>query len=414
MSALVSHPTGNPNVRAVLRALQEAGSLHSFHTSISIPRQWAAMPFLSVALQHELERRVFPEIPMSKTVTRPYREAVRIVANRLSAKSIIRHETGFASVDRVYNDLDRHVAWYLAKHAANVRAIYAYEDGALYSFRAAHERGIKTIYDLPTAHWRTIRKILTEEQGLLPNWASTLEGLKDSAAKLAKKDEEISLADRIVVASAFTRNSLTDHFGDNISVDVVPYGAPPSSVGQPRVRLPKEPLRVFYAGRLRQSKGLAYIFHALKMADFPWNLILAGAKPTERCLALEQALKDTRCRWLGAIPHAKLLEEMTSAHVFVFPSLLEGFGLVILEAMAAGLPVITTPHTAGPDCIDDGKDGFIVPIRDAEAITCRLATLYDDEDRRFAMAAAALAKAGQLTWARYEEQIAALVAKTTA
>ncbi|MGZ9158271.1 MAG: glycosyltransferase family 4 protein, partial [Nitrospira sp.] len=349
-----------------------------------------------------------------KTLTHSYREIIRVLANRLGAKSLIRHETGYASIDRLYHDLDRAVARYLATPRLGLRAVYAYDDGALHSFRAARACGIKTIYDLPIAHWRTARQVLAEERDLRPEWGATLDGLKDSEAKCARKDEEIALADHIVVASAFTRKSLTDHFGDGLSIDVTPYGAPPPAISRPSMRLPGEPLRVFYAGHLRQRKGIAYLFDALQLADFPWELTLAGPKPAETCPALERALNDSRCRWLGAIPHVTLLEEMTRAHVFVFPSLIEGFGLVILEAMAAGLPVIATPHTAGPDCIDEGVDGFIVPIRDAEAIACRLAVLHDDEDRRFAMASAALAKAGRLTWARYEEQIAALVRKVTA
>jgi len=66
---------------------------------------------------------------------------------------------------------------------------------------------------------------------------------------------------------------------------------------------------------------------------------------------------------------------MAAHDVFVFPSLFEGFGLVLLEAMAMGLPVITTPHTAGPDLIREGMEGFIVPIRHSTAIAERLEQL---------------------------------------
>lgn len=414
MGVLVSHPTGNPNVRGVLRALEDCGGLDSFHTALAVPRRLANMPLMPAGLRSELRRRIFDEVPAAKTLVHPYREVIRVLANRLGATSLIRHETGYASVDRVYEDLDRAVSRHLARPGSGVRAVYAYEDGALHSFRAARARDIKTIYDLPITHWRTARQVLAEESEVHPDWAGTIDGLKDSEAKCARKDEEIALADHVVVASAFTRKSLTDHFGSTLEISITPYGAPAPLIPRPGVRPPGEPLRVIYAGHLRQRKGIAYLFEALKQADFLWELTLAGPKPAETCGPLERALDDPRCRWLGAIPHAKLLEQMTRAHVFVFPSLIEGFGLVILEAMAAGLPVITTPHTAGPDCIEEGVDGFIVPIRDAEAITCRLAALYDDEDRRFAMASAALATASRLTWERYERQISALVGKAIA
>ncbi len=106
-----------------------------------------------------------------------------------------------------------------------------------------------------------------------------------------------------------------------------------------------------------------------------------------------------------------LLEHMDRAHAFVFPSLIEGFGLVLLEAMSAGLPVITTPHTAGPDILTDGREGFIVPIRDADAIAERLHRLHDDEATRQVMGRAALARAREASWGRYEELIRMLLAE---
>jgi glycosyltransferase involved in cell wall biosynthesis len=99
-----------------------------------------------------------------------------------------------------------------------------------------------------------------------------------------------------------------------------------------------------------------------------------------------------------------------SAHdVMVFPSLFEGFGLVILEAMSQGLPVITTPHTAGPDLIEDGKDGFIVPIRSAESIARRLDQLASDPALLAAMSDAARETAASLAWRRYHEALVSVI-----
>ena len=96
--------------------------------------------------------------------------------------------------------------------------------------------------------------------------------------------------------------------------------------------------------------------------------------------------------------------------VFVFPSLFEGFGLVILEAMAQGLPVITTSHTVGPDIIEDGVDGFIVPIRSSEAIAEKLELLAADRPRLEAMREAAIATARRFTWENYRRRLAEVLA----
>ena len=410
MTVVVSHPTGNENLRAVLRALGSYDRLASFWTTLAVPPRLSNAPFLNERGRRELGRRMFPELPWSKMRMRPFREIARFGATQLGWWALIRHETGWASVDQVYRQLDRDVAAYIAgPEARAVRAVYAYEDGARDTFAAARARGVRCIYDLPIAHWRTLRRLLEEEAELHPSWASTMEGLVDSSEKLARKDEEIALADDVVVASSFTRRSVEDHFGAGLPITVTPYGAPPPLVSQPGRRDPGEPLRLFYAGHLAQRKGIAYLIAALQRLSVPWQLTLAGPLPSAAPAELDAFLADERCNWLGHIPHRTLLEGMTRAHVFVFPSIVEGFGMVLYEAMAAGLPVITTPHTAGPDIMTDGREGFIVPIRNPDAIAARLALLHEDETKRQAMAAAALACAARSGWETYEARIAELI-----
>jgi glycosyltransferase involved in cell wall biosynthesis len=100
---------------------------------------------------------------------------------------------------------------------------------------------------------------------------------------------------------------------------------------------------------------------------------------------------------------------MAAHDVFVFPSLFEGFGLVLLEAMAMGLPIITTSHTAGPDLIEEGREGFIVPIRDANAIADRLARLHADRTLRDEMSSNARRRAAEFTWEDYGAKLSACV-----
>ena len=101
-----------------------------------------------------------------------------------------------------------------------------------------------------------------------------------------------------------------------------------------------------------------------------------------------------------------MIEEMGRHDVLVFPSLFEGFGLVILEAMSQGLPVITTAHTAGPDILTEGSDGFVVPIRSAEGIAGKVSLLYEDPDLLEAMKVQAVATARQWTWEKYQDRVA--------
>jgi starch synthase len=414
MTVIVSHPTGNANTRAVLRALHDGGLFHSFHTTIAFPPNAAYRALLGREISRALGQRTFPEVPWRQTRLHPVREACRQIGCRIGLKALTKHETGWASADKVYRALDASVARDLRKTPEDIKAIYAFEDGALQSFTAADEIGVKKIYDLPIAHWRTVRALLLGEAERNPEWAETVEGIKDSESKLERKDQEILAADRIVVASAFSKESLQSHFRDLSNVTVAPYGCPSTLVGSPSIRAPREPLRIFYAGRLTILKGLPYLIEAVEQLRIPWHLTFAGQKPKSSVPALNRFLNRSNCAWLGVVPHQTLLEAMTRAHVFVFPSIVEGFGMVITEALAAGLPVITTTNTAGPDILSDGVDGFVVPIRDPEAIAERLTRIADDENFRRELASNALSKASALSWRGFEDQIRQIVAEEIA
>ena len=410
MSVVVSHPTGAPFVRAVLRAAERAQLLDTFWTSFALPTAFSRLLPEGHGLRRELGRRTFGEVPWTKIRVRPQREALRIAARRLGFPGLVRHGSPVASVDVVYRHLDRAVAGYLRRSAPSaVTAAYAYEDGALETFLAAGEIGYRRIYELPIAYWRKLHSVLADEREASPEWANTIDGLRDGSEKLARKDAELESADLILVASSFTRSSVEEHFGATRPVVVVPYGAPAPYVYRPAERANDAPLEIIYAGHLDQRKGIGYLIEALNRLAIPWRATLAGAIPDGAPSALFQFLALNNVRYLGHVPHQTLLEAMANAHVFVFPSLLEGFAMVLTEAMAAGIPIITTPHTAGPDLIDNGVEGYIVPIRDPDTIAEKLTSLYEDEQNRLAMGTAALGAAAAHPWRKYEDTIVGLL-----
>ena len=105
------------------------------------------------------------------------------------------------------------------------------------------------------------------------------------------------------------------------------------------------------------------------------------------------------------VSHAKLLASFYEADVFVLPSIAEGFAQVLLEAMSCGLPIITTENTAGPDIITNGKEGFIIPIRDVAALVQKLSLFITNPDLVENMGRAASIKAAYFTWERFRAGI---------
>ncbi|WP_342750714.1 glycosyltransferase family 4 protein [Termitidicoccus mucosus] len=416
---LFSHPTGNANVRAAALGLARAGLLGEFWTCVNYtPDRGLVRRLLPASLRAQFSRRAFPAGLQPFIRTQPWREIARLASHRLGLASLTRHEDGRFSVDAIYRALDRRVAARVAT-LEGVSAVYAYEDGAAHTFRAARKNGIPALYDLPIGYWRAARDLLTEEAELQPGWASTLIGNADSPAKTARKDEELALADVVYSASTYTLKTLAAAPGLRARVEVIPYGAPslgtavsPPPDARKRARNREDsasaPLRVLFVGSLGQRKGLSYLFAACRSLGASVALTVIGTRPLAPCAVLDAEL--ARVRWIPSCPHAQVLAEMSAHDVFVFPSLFEGFGLVLLEAMACGLPVISTPHTAAPDLITDGSEGFVVPIRDAPAIAGKLDLLRRDRDRLRAMSAAAAARAACFTWESYGARLAASAA----
>jgi alpha-maltose-1-phosphate synthase len=402
---LLSHPTANQNVRQCALALAEADLLAEFWTGVrwsqgSLLDRFAA---ISPRLQDELRRRSFSTelTPFVRTVSG--REWGRLLAGRLGWDRLSLGEKLGLSVDAVYRALDRRVAERIAS-GLTIKAVYAYDDGALATFRAAKEFGIKCIYEHPTVSWRVVRQLQREEAELHPQWAPTLGALRDSDEKLERKDKELALADIVVTASSFAKESVTRVEGLTPPVRVIPYGTDPANGSLPGIR-PAGKLRVLFVGALSQAKGLGYLLEAVAGLgrDLEFTLIGRRVSPTTPA----QSVLDNY-RWIPSLSHDKVLLEMAHHDVLVLPSLHEGFGLVMTEAMAQGLVVITTPHTAGPDLITDGADGFLVPIRSAVAIEEKLVLLRHDHDRLYAMQAAAREKAKACTWENYRQRVVAL------
>ena len=409
---LLVHPTGNTNVRQAALALVEARMLAAFHTTIAWRPGGLLDRVLPDGLRRELARRSYPNMPSELVRSHPWRELVRMVAIRRGWKSLIEHETGRFSLDAVSRALERGVADEVRSGSGpGLDAVYAYDACALDVFEEAKRRCIRRIFDQPTGYYRVALEIAEEERELKPEWASTLAGIRDSAEKFARKDREIGLADAIVVASSFTAETLKAYPGTiSAAVHTIPYGAPP--VGGARVVTRRgEPLSVLFVGQMGHRKGLGYLLDAMDSLDHAGvaaKLTLLG-----RPLTVPPVLKAAfeRHRWIESAPHDEVLRLMREHDVLVFPTLFDGFGLVMLEAMAQGTVVIATPNSAAPDILEDGRDGFIVPIRSADAIAGRLTQLAENRDLLAAMSEAARQTAARRTWDEYRRRLVRVVAE---
>lgn len=168
---------------------------------------------------------------------------------------------------------------------------------------------------------------------------------------------------------------------------------------RPRSRAPQEPTRLLFVGRLTEKKGLRFAIDALQRARAAGRrieLTVVGEGPLEASLRAHasRAAVDQAVHWAGRCSGSEVAAHLAQSHLLVAPSITasngdqEGIPNTVKEAMACGLPVLTTVHSGIPELVEDGLSGFTVPERDADALAARLLELVDHPDRWPAMGAA--------------------------
>ncbi len=400
---VILHPTGNANVRGAVYGLHRLGALHSYHTSVSCFKGSFTYLLSMLPPFKDFRKRLLDSPLKSFTYSYPFMELGRMVASKLKIQRWMTHESGRFCIDRVYSNMDCKVANFVERMSEEFEAVYCYEDCAEETFRRAQALGKRRIYDLPIGYWRTMRKLLESERVNRPEWAVTLGGFNDSDAKLQRKDRELALAQKIYVASSFTKQSLLDYPGTLAEIEVIPYGFPPVNDKRQFEPIGNRKIKLLFVGGLSQRKGIANIFEAIEGFEDRVELTVVGAGDIDGCEALRDAL--SRVRYIPPIPHSEVLELMSTQDVFLFPSLFEGFGLVITEAMSQGTPVITTERTCGPDVITHGRDGWIVEAGSSEALRRQILELIDNPDRIVEAGREALNRAKQRPWSLYESEL---------
>ncbi|MBX6765496.1 MAG: glycosyltransferase family 4 protein, partial [Rubrobacteraceae bacterium] len=165
---------------------------------------------------------------------------------------------------------------------------------------------------------------------------------------------------------------------------------------------PRDRFNVLFAGQLSQRKGISYLLRAYERIHGSGTFLMLVGQLQDDGRALRPW--SHLFRHIPHVPRPRLAELFRQADVFVFPTLIEGMPLVVVEAMASGLPVITTPNGPG-DIVRDGVDGFLVPPRDVDAIEEKLKLLRRSEELRAEMGRNARQRAQEFTWKNYRNKV---------
>ena len=399
--------SGARDAYQVALALAEAGMLEQLVTDLFWPgdrpfaRRLAAL--LPAGLRTLLAQRSAPALPSSRVSLCAATGLATLLLEKLPGAPLGLRRRLMRYADATIG----RTAGRLAARRQSGLLSYSY-----YAYDAfTHYPGSGILFQLHP-HPASMRRILRAELEAHPDCAASLRQEWELALPAEDFDHlcrETTMARSFLAASSFTRSTLVENGTPYDAVHVVPYGVDASrfSPGPPRPADPGGKLRLLFVGRINQRKGIKYLLEALRLLDTDQvELTVCGRVVDD--LALFAPFGD-RVRIRPDVSAEQLVSAYQSSDLFVFPSVAEGFGQVLLESLACGLPILSTTHTAAPDLIEKGRQGFVIEPRQPEAIAERIEWALSHRRELAGMRPEARLLAEHFTWQRFRTGVAAAV-----
>ena len=375
----------NPHVQhswELAKALEKGHLLSRFMTTIGISP--AILMRLPRRLQEKLRSRSRAGIASERLTTLPALELARWLSN---------FALGPSGRERALYLQMRAFDWLAGRRLAAMqfRIVVGFENSCLHVFRRAKACGALCVLDAASVHHSAQpSEIVGIERAFL-----------DRVNR--RKDEEIRLADRIVVLSSYARDT---YLAAGVPAGRISVIAPgiwlPSPDRHPPERHSADGVRFLFVGNVGRAKGVDLLLEAFVQLDAPGKrLILIGSVAEEG--VLPGALPED-VEYRGWLPRDAVYKAYSNADVLVLPSRADGFGLVVVEAMGCGLPVIVSSATGAKDGVEDRATGWIFESGNAEDLLRAMAAAHFRRASLADMGAQARQAVAKLTWDAYGAQ----------
>ncbi len=300
------------------------------------------------------------------------------------------------SNDFISNVFDRLVALNL-KAPKDKWIFHGFSGFSKNAMKKAKKLGAVTVIERGCPHIDFQRELIAEEKSRLLR----KKVLPDNKPTYDQMKEEYKLADYIFVPSRYSQRSFLERGFSESKVIRIPLCNEKATFPPPE---PKklDKFTVFCVGGHFYRKGISYLLNAWKELGLKdAELLLRSDVPKE----FPQLMNIPGVVYLRPLSGEEIIPWYQKAHIFVLPSIDEGFGMVTVEALAAGLPVVVTKNVGSSDIVDDGKEGFIVPIRDSEALKEKILFFYNNPEKIKEMSKAALEKAKEYSREKFTERM---------
>lgn len=300
----------------------------------------------------------------------------------------------------------RKVAIYAIKNKVEAVVMYDTKAEACFEMLRNKAPNIKRIIDMSAPNLEYMDSIFRND--------ITIEGDRDNlneefATKIYKQNfessiKETKLADYFLTASEFSKNSLTNYNIDEKKIFICPYGIDMNAYRNINESASNsQKLNLLFIGRTTQKKGFFYFLDAIKDLDKNKYAITIVGNYDKKSEYYKE-YKDV-CEFTGFVMKNEVILYCSKADILIFPSLADGFGLSVLEALACGLPVICSQNAGVSDLIVDGYNGFVVPAADSRIIREKILWFESNRNELQKMKNHARLTASQYSWKNYNNAI---------
>jgi glycosyltransferase involved in cell wall biosynthesis len=396
MKVITSHPGKQVVAYSIAEQLFERDCLAAHIASVYYDSSkiryalWRNLPWgIGQGVDKELMKRSSAGLPARVVRDGPWLELIlRGLGRHAWLSQWLAERRAYRLVDRWH---DRRAARWIVRQTG-IDAVVAFQGSALRTLGAA--RSIKATAILMATHPLNHHRIVQAEYDRL--------GCRNRSESEQRLIQEAQTADYLVSASRSTSEALHEIGIPAARIKEIPYGLSPKHFSRCEPIAPAKPrTRFLFVGKLSAHKGLHILRDAFHSLESPGSELTLIGRPVGDCE--RRLVREWNDRRVAFVEEVDDIDQMyAGADVFVFPSLVEGFGMVILEAMAAGLPVIVTDRCA--TVVRNGVDGFVVSHGSAGELREKMEYLASHETERVRLGENARQRAGQFTWNRFGDE----------
>lgn len=402
MKVIVAHP-GKQHSFRVAAALKEAGFLFKYATTVYNKDDSFLMRVIKLFLGKDnyarAQRRKCPALDDTDVLQLCELEGLILLALIRLDKSR-RISQGFNNF--VSRRFQRRLAAYIIREKVDAVISYDTNSTVLFSILKENAPNIVRIMDNAHPNRHYLYFSYHEHWDCVGPFADTLTacGYLTDLKQAYSYGEEAKLAEYHIVASSYSQRALEFDGIEREKIFRIPYGVDDNKFLNPTRVYERSRLNVLFLGEVNQRKGVRQILESARIINSPevvFNIVGSGA---DHCSYLYEPYKPY-VSFMGYVSYDELLNQLKNNHVFIFPTMGEGFGLVLLEAMAAGLIPITTRNCGGADIIDNGENGFLIDVGDTNAIVDILLWCKNNPTQCEIMSKKAISTARRFTWEKY-------------